>query len=559
MQEVEKEIIKLCGTGSRYAYLGKYTDVTMKNNGGGGFVYSLAGPSTRSVRNLFMQNLSKTLNDEVKDVRFFVISGDRTASINGKDSANKTIRRDIKSGAGLLFGVEDDDLKRIYQKFRLGFLLTNYKNQNNITGNVPRQVRTQAIQQSEEESQNLDRVYEFINRDIEELWKRCKPKVLIIVGKKSDADKGLKFKPSDIGIAGKKVTASVLIQKTYDYVESQEPGLLPLFREMFDELDKKKSTQIESIVEFGSEALEVFSAYYLLKELPRNRSLKTKFGITTDVVTPTKWTVKFPTESSYPLVDYFVYPPDSDVGIQVSVKNASFGVTPNTVKPKTLFKNVSDIDKWKKSHPQDQDQEYMAFRGGVMMKAPAGKTNTMYPLLSVNMFARKDRQTIKQFIIQYLSSINTEVGSMSTSAIADYIINFINDNKKIKVSQSSLKDPITDPTMRLILQNSVLKRSKSSDTNVMALSFLCEKTLELASQKGKQMNFKKMFEEKAIFEKQVIYCTAKDRKVGSQTRIFFVLQGKYNWSKFKGDWMSLRSKNSAGSFSDALGIDPRLF
>lgn len=555
--KIQQEILKLCGTGSKYSYLTKYTDVRMKSNDGTGEVYVLAGPSTRSVRTLFLENLSKALNDLYDDVKFYTIGGDRTASITGKDSNNRVVNRPIKSGAGLLFGVEEKELKRIYEKNKIAYSLSNYQRQHN-TNRVPREVRLAAKDQAELESTDLDKVHTFLSSDLEKFWTSVKPKYLILVGKKSDADKGLKIKPSDIGITGKKVTVNQIVSKTKDYVQTKESSLIPLFDEMFDELDKKKSTEIVSIVEFGSEALEIFSAYYLLKELPRNRSLKRSFGITTNISRSSEWTIKFPTESSFPLVDYFVYPPDSDVGIQVSVKNAAFGTTPNTVKPKTLFPKIMDIEKWKKElHPSDQTNEYNTFRGGVLMKAPAGKTNTMYPMMSVKMFAKKDRQTIKKFFVQYLSNLNTEVGTMNINQIADYTIDFI--DKKVQVSQVSLKDSVTDPTMRLILQNSVLKRSNKGNSNMMALSFLCEKTLELASQKNGPMNFKTMFEEKAIFEKQVIYCTAKDRKVGSKTRIYFLLQGKYNWSKFKGDWMSLRSKNSAGSFSDALGIDPRLF
>jgi hypothetical protein len=76
------------------------------------------------------------------------------------------------------------------------------------------------------------------------------------------------------------------------------------------------------------------------------------------------------------------------------------------------------------------------------------------------------------------------------------------------------------------------------------------------------MNFLKMFYDRAIFEKQVIYSTAKDSKIGNEVRLYFETIGMYNWDNFtkKKNWMSLRSKNTAATLGyGALGIDPRLF
>jgi hypothetical protein len=396
----------------------------------------------------------------------------------------------------------------------------------------------------------------------------------------SSSEQVRKMKPKDIGIEGKRLTPNAIKDAVKNYLGEDSIIWNSVVSKSFDEFDRNLSTTFYGILEFGSEAIEIFSAYALLKRLSASPSLRKTIGVENIPGGVAKWTVYFPVGANFPLVDYFLVPPGvRDVqnnSIKVSVKNAAFGASPNTVKPKDLFSNVREINQWKKSKGQSNMGEYYTMLGGVTKgSSQASKTSGMYPLYSAAILAKSKESEFRR-IVQYSLEHHRYSGNKNSAvnAIVNYFKNC--DISKIKRASLSQNDDLSSllknrnsttgqvvPQLVNILINTVVARSSKRDymPDVGSLSLFFEKGFTKASEPNNMLNFKEMFYDRAIINEQVVYVTSKEnvnRSRGS-TRLYFDIMSKNNWSKLKGDWMKLRSKNNLGNLRDALGIDPRLW
>jgi hypothetical protein len=98
--------------------------------------------------------------------------------------------------------------------------------------------------------------------------------------------------------------------------------------------------------------------------------------------------------------------------------------------------------------------------------------------------------------------------------------------------------------------------SKPSEPTVINLGKYCEKILDWASKRNSQTkhNYFRMFYQKALKEKEVIYAVGVSRVVGSKgnkyTHVSFQFRSVNNWLKEYETWIGLRKKDG-----DALGLD----
>lgn len=395
----------------------------------------------------------------------------------------------------------------------------------------------------------------------------------------SSSERVRKMKPKDIGIEGKRLTPAAIKDAVKKYIGEDSVIWNSVVSKAFDEFDKNLSTTFHGILEFGSEAIEIFSAYALLKRLSGSASLRKMIGVENIPGGVAKWTVYFPVGANYPLVDYFLVPPGvrqvEGNSIKVSVKNAAFGSSPNVVKPKDLFSNVREINQWKRSKGQGNIGEYYTMLGGVTKASPqASKTSALYPLYSAAILAKSKESQFRE-ICRYALDHHRYSGNKN-AAITTLVNYFKNcDPSKIKKASLSQNDDLTSllknrnsvgqvmPQLNDLLTNTVINRSSRRDyrPNVGALSLFFEKGFTKASEPNNSLNFKEMFYDRAILNEQVVYVTSKENVNPSRgsTRLYFDIMSKNNWSKLKGNWMKLRSKNNLGNLQDALGIDPRLW
>lgn len=419
-----------------------------------------------------------------------------------------------------------------------------------------------------------------ISSEVGVLSDRSKTYGLVLKPGASSSETVRKMKPKDIGIEGKRLTPLAIKNAVKQYIGSESVMWNTVVSKAFDEFDRNLSTTFHGILEFGSEAIEIFSAYALLKKLSNSPSLRMTIGIEGIEGKSAKWTVIFPTGANYPLVDYFLVPPNvrqfnQDNSIKVSVKNAAFGTSPNVVKPKDLFSNVREINQWKRSKGQGNLGEYYTMLGGVAKRSSQpSKTSSLYPLYSAAILAKSKKNEFRK-IVEYALEHNRYSGS-KTSAVSTILKYFENcDSSKIKSSSLRQTDTLVSllknnnsvgeiiPNLRNILNNTVIARSSKKDQilNVGILSFFFEQGFAKASEPNEILNFKEMFYDRAIVQEQVIYVTSKENVNSARgtTKLYFEIMSKNNWSKLKGDWMKLRSKNNLGNLQDALGIDPRLW
>lgn len=484
-----------------YKLITEYQDVNAKNTNL--TLYVIGGPSTRSIRRMEMGRIVEKLN--VPGYKFFHINSGKSFKYTYK--YRKML---MSSEVGFIVGLSE----------------SNY---NSIKQNVS---------------------------DDDQLWNKCSPDFILTLKPKNQTEKSFSIRPASVpGLTDNKITTEQLKELTLSHIEKLEPDLVPLFNSYFEDLSKSSVSKNTSMIEFGSECLEIFSAYCLLNELTRKTQLRRKLGIPSD--SKNGWKIYFPKQQNLPLVDYYIYFPGAKENqkIKVSVKNAFQGKTPNTITPKNLFETTKDLTDWYKNN-RTQSNQVKTFWGGVSLTASSGKTSNLYPLESVKKFRKSDFVNLAQnFLISY--GIR-EIKKTEIEYMYDYV-------KKLNVGSLKQKGEIDDHQIRQFLTRSILKkvgRDSKAKPNVTALSFLCEKIFEYSSRKNGEMNFLQMFYDRAIYEKQVIYSTIKDLKVGNQTKLYFETIGMYNWGNFtkKKNWMSLRSKNSASTLGyGALGIDPRLF
>lgn len=402
---------------------------------------------------------------------------------------------------------------------------------------------------------------------------------LILRPGSSSSERVRKMKPKDIGIEGKRLTPAAIKDAVKNYIGDDSILWNTVVSKAFDEFDRNLSTTFYGILEFGSEAIEIFSAYALLKRLSASPSLRKTIGVENIPGGAAKWTVYFPVGANFPLVDYFLVPPGvRDVqnnSIKVSVKNAAFGASPNVVKPKDLFSNVKEINQWKKTKGQSNVGEYYTMLGGITKgSSQPSKTSGMYPLYSAAILSKSKESEFRR-IVQYALEHHRYSGNKNSAT--NILINYFKncDMSKIKRASLSQNDSLASllkntnsvgqvmPQLIDILINTVVARSSKRDyiPDVGALSLFFEKGFVKASEPNNILNFKEMFYDRAIIKEQVVYVTSKEnvnRSRGS-TRLYFDIMSKNNWSKLRGDWMKLRSKNNLGNLQDALGIDPRLW
>lgn len=395
------------------------------------------------------------------------------------------------------------------------------------------------------------------------------------LGKKSNESPSKKIKkmtPKNIGIAGKRVTALAIKNAVKTYLGENNFMWSHIVSNAFEELDKTLSTTFVEIISLGSEGIEIFSAYALLKRLSFSPSLRREIGIDEIYKKSAKWTVFFPLSSNFPMVDYFLVPPnvriiDENTSLKVSIKNA-VKTDPNVVKPKDLFSNVSEVTNWKKNKGQTNVGQFYTMLGAVAKKSRQPKeTSPLYPLYSVSIMKDVELREIIEYSLKYFNY-------PTTTQVKDVILQFIKncDKSKIKRTLDKEGDILTilknknysTKKIENIIINTIAKTSKKSAGNdykitIGDLSLFFEKGLVNASKKNEMLNFKEVFYDRAIVKEQVIFITSKlnVNKTRKITKVYFEIMAKANWSKLKGDWMSLRSKNNFGNLQDSLGIDPR--
>ena len=491
---------------SGYEIITEYQNVSTKGNNNT-FLYIVGGPSTRAIRRIELTKIANSI--KVPGYKFFYI--DRNKSFRYNYRYRKLT---MSSEIGFVIGLTEQDY-------------------NSIKDNIP---------------------------DDESLWSKSSPSFILTLKPKVSAEKSFEVRPANIpGVPNNKITCDQLKELTLKYVQKSEPDLVPLFTSYFDDLSKSNVSKNVTMVDFGSESLEIFSAYSLVHELIRKTQLRRKLGIPND--SKNGWQIMFPSQQNLPLVDYYIYFPGAteEQKIKVSVKNAFKGKSPNTITPKNLFETTKDLTDWYKSN-KSQSNQVKTFWGGVSLPSSPGKTNNLYPLESVKKFNKSNFVSLAQgFLISYGVR---EINGKSLKKEIEYLYDYI---KRLNVRSLKQNGEIADHQIRVFLTNTILKKvgdNSKAKPNITALSFLCEKIFEYASRKNGEMNFLKMFYDRAIFEKQVIYSTAKDSKNGNEVRLYFETIGMYNWDNFtkKKNWMSLRSKNTAATLGyGALGIDPRLF
>jgi len=237
-----------------YEIVTEYDQVTAKG-GTNKFIYVIGGPSTRAIRRIELEKISKSIN--VPGYRFFYINSD-------KSFRYKYRYRQItmSSEIGFVIGISDQDFDKI-------------------------------------KANSLDE---------ETLWTKGSPTYILTLKPKSSAEKSFQIRPASIpGLVENKLTPEKLRELTVKYVNSVEPDLVPLFDSYFDDLKKTTVSQHVSMIDFGSESLEIFSAYSLAHELTRKTQLRKKLGIETNK--KDGWYILFPRQQNLPLVDYYLYFP----------------------------------------------------------------------------------------------------------------------------------------------------------------------------------------------------------------------------------------------------------
>lgn len=368
-----------------------------------------------------------------------------------------------------------------------------------------------------------------------------------------------KIKANDVGLVGNQFTANQIRKKVLTYLSDYQNEL----DQIFDDLEKRSVTSL-GILEFGSEGLEIFSAYNMVFMLSKHKKLRDQLspGFPSSVG---DYRVEFGSTNQR-LYDYKISHSGSETPINVSVKNATTKSVPNTITPKNLFENKKELNDWHKKYGQSQFDQSRTFGGAMTLRSSPGKTNILYPLESIKKFSKREFVSMCE---RYLNQIKVrEIKNQSRKEYLEKMYNYIKKLNVKSLSASStipsiliLKEDYSQSVIDVLSEIGNKTKSKIDSRNVnkiSTLSVFLENIFVEASKKNQKMNFKQMFEDRLINDKQIIFSSIKSL---SGNRVVFESMGKYNFSRFskKANWMELRSKNTYSSIGyGALGIDPRL-
>jgi hypothetical protein len=256
-----------------------------------------------------------------------------------------------------------------------------------------------------------------------------------------------------------------------------------------------------------------------------------------------------PEASNYPLTDYEISLNGAHLEskvksqrstLKISVKSKVSSPKTNTVKFTDVFATEQDVKDWMKRYKQDQRvQGEIAYAG---LSYPSGK-KFYYPVDAIG---------------KVIDHLNVGLSASTKSAlkkVSDRVYTVKNPKELIIHTHYGLSIN-EDKALREFIKTYVGARRGTKKVTYSMVNVLvaCEKFFEKESQKEKnnsKLNFYQMFYDKILQEKKIAYSIA---KVDSNS-IVFSYYSLVNWKSEYSNWIALRSKNSADSLNDTLGLD----
>jgi len=315
-----------------------------------------------------------------------------------------------------------------------------------------------------------------------------------------------------------------------------------------------------------SEFLEILTSVKLVKLLRNgDRNIKKILGLKNIDVSKSKLKIMIPEIANTRLFDYYVSISASnnptDAVIRVSVKSKIKSKTTNTIKFKDAFKNQQEIDRWYNSlvSSQRSKQDGQKIVAESAVEVPKGKA-LMYPTSALANLMDK-RISLVRIAIDKFKIPNNYRQTTFESAIKTLGRNIASLKRNEHLSDV-LKGDELDQFTNFMKANLIKKDDSPVDEiSVENASFMCEKILVRVAQEDLKshdggLNFYHMFYTQILEEQAIAYAIA--RKIGgkSNLRLKYDYYSLVNWEQEYGDWVTLRSKNSIGSFKDTLGMDP---
>lgn len=273
--------------------------------------------------------------------------------------------------------------------------------------------------------------------------------------------------------------------------------------------------------------------------------------------------IYLPESANFPLIDYYVSistmdKKDENDSLKISVKSKVAGSLVNTVKFDSIFDKTKDVEDWYKTlSPQLKQKEKgtkIISESALMGYTYSGKNMAAVPLISVNNLFKGDTNKISSTIQKYFKNINI--------IVLKKVLNVIVSN----LSSAKYKTPLTDfigvsgltksdliSVYSMITDNIIMRGGKIPDNTVWNLAHLCEKILEVSTERNTQTsyNFYQIFFDEVLKKKSIAYAVAK--RDGKQ--LVYNFYSKVNYQKEYNDWIKLRTKNSANQPNDVIGLE----
>jgi hypothetical protein len=399
------------------------------------------------------------------------------------------------------------------------------------------------------------------------------------------------LKPSGLGVVDKWMSYKEMYMTLIRFIRSSDFPFKTFPEITASYLDAvKKSIEPNNLTapirtnisgDMPSEFLEILSSIKVAKLLSMNDSkIKETLGVI-DTVNKEEVYIYIPSQANFALVDYFIstngIPKRAGEygGIRISVKSNLRGNITNTVKFGTIFKNESEVDAWYNSLNDRYKITQVAQRRTAASSTRAGRgkgTNfgivALYDILNENNATGK---RMKQDMLYFfygasrfgLASKQYDTFISCLGKIADSV------NSVVKAEEISKLRRLSDDDKIFIGQffDELVEKNKArfkyfikpDKRNMVYFAYMCDKVLELASQKTSRSrtNYYKLFYDNVL-------CSGKNQAIlgyavfkhsedtNGNTVMNYGLYSKINFKNEYKKWIALRSKDTPGD--EALGM-----
>jgi hypothetical protein len=397
------------------------------------------------------------------------------------------------------------------------------------------------------------------------------------------------LKPSGLGVVDKWISYKEMYMTIVRFIRSNEFPFKTFPEITASYLDAvKRSVEPNNLTapirtnvsgDMPSEFLEILSSIKVAKLLSINDS-KTKeiLGII-DTVNKGDVYIYIPSQANFALVDYFIsvngIPTNKNDygGIRISVKQNLRGDISNTVKFSTIFKKESQVDDWYNSLDSRYKITQVAQRrtAASSTKVSKGKgTNfgiiALHDILNENnatgkrmkkdllyfLYGTESGLASKQYDV-FISCLGKIADSVNSVSKAEKINNLGKLSKENKIFLEKFFDELAQNKKKFKYFDKPDKR------NMVYFAYMCDKVLELASQKRStsKTNYYKLFYDNVLCsgKNQAVLGYAVFKHTEDTNGNTIMNYGLYSTVNFKTEykkWIALRSKDTPGD--EAIGM-----